>query len=461
MDTHPETADAPGTGIAAGARRVRLCVWGALTTLWRVVSRLAVKSFTEGIFGRAAQSAFWQTLSLPPLLLGLLGALGYIGGIFGPDTVDVIESKILTASHQVFSDNVVDQIIQPTIVDILAHGRGGIVSIGFVLSFWAGSSAISCFVDGIVEAHGQQEERHPVWQRIVALILYVFFLFLSVITLPLVAIGPTYIRRMVPDSWHRIGSQLIDFLYFPAVAFLLIVGLTTLYKLALPKSLPWHRLMGGAVLAGIFFVLASWGLRFYLTIVTKTGYTYGALATPIAFLLFTFFLGFAVVLGAQFNATIQEFWPARTTRLRQLTEWLATQTDALENFPSTGAVTAPLRRMAAPRRSHSSRGLREQRLEERFREKKRRKKERRRAHERYRHQREDQAQHPPAEHPSSGEHLSYPSGGGARTNGAPGRATAPPDESSYPASRPQRRRTSGSKQRPEGWGQSPPGGKVS
>ena len=40
------------------------------------------------------------------------------------------------------------------------------------------------------------------------------------------------------------------------------------------------------------------GLKFYLQWITSTGYTYGALATPIAFLLFAFFLGFAVVIGA-------------------------------------------------------------------------------------------------------------------------------------------------------------------
>ncbi|WP_182357345.1 YihY/virulence factor BrkB family protein [Tomitella gaofuii] len=350
MDEHGQADGAPAHA-AGWARRVCRGVLGALATVWRVIARVSVKSFTEGIFGRSAQAAFWQTLSLPPLLLGLLGSLGYIGGLFGPDTVDLIESKIVTAAHTVFTDNVVDQIIQPTIVDILARGRGAIVSVGFVLSLWAGSSAISCFVDAIVEAHGQKEERHPVWQRVVALFLYLFFLLLSVITLPLVALGPTYIAQIMPDSWYGFGSRLIDIAYFPAVGVLLVAGLTTLNKLALPRSLPWHRLLGGAVLAGVFFVLASAGLRFYLTLVTQTGYSYGALATPIAFLLFTFFLGFAVVLGAQFNAVIQEFWPARRTRIDQLRDWLSTQSDTLDGL-SGAAATSPLRRIAsAPRRT--------------------------------------------------------------------------------------------------------------
>ncbi|MDG3016576.1 YihY/virulence factor BrkB family protein [Speluncibacter jeojiensis] len=330
--TAPEVAPDPGrvpepddcTPTPRGHRSVR----DVLRTPGKVIGRTVVRAWDDSIFGKSAQAAFWQTLSLPPLLLGLLGSLGFVGGWFGPNTVDIVESKIVSASRRVFSPNVVDQIINPTIGDMLARGRGEIVSLGFLLSFWAGSSAISCFVDSICEAHGQQDHRNPVWQRIFALILYVFFLLLGVFILPVVALGPSLIGKILPESWHTLGSQLLDTLYYPAVGVLLLLGLTTLYRLALPKPLPWHRLAGGALLAGVFFLAAATVLRFYLGWVTSTGYTYGALATPIAFLLFTFFLGFAVVLGAELNATVQEFWPARATRIEQMREWLAAQSAA-------------------------------------------------------------------------------------------------------------------------------------
>jgi membrane protein len=101
--------------------------------------------------------------------------------------------------------------------------------------------------------------------------------------------------------------------YYPVVAVLLVVALATLYKLALPRKLPWYRGVPGAVLAMVFFLLGSVGLRIYLSQITRTGYTYGALAAPIAFLLFTFFIGLAIVVGAHFNSAIQEMWPAKTT----------------------------------------------------------------------------------------------------------------------------------------------------
>lgn len=326
----PPRTDAPSTRVAVVRPRSWADRAGARTAAvgrrtGTLIVRVAQKAWTDSIFAKSAAAAFWQTLSLAPLLLGVLGSLGYVGGWFGPDTVQIVESKIIAFSQDLFSASVVSDLIEPTVRDVLGRGRGAVVSVGFVLSLWAGSSAMATFVDAIVEAHDQQDARHPVWQRIFALLLYVLFLVAAVFILPLVALGPTLIGRVLPSPWRATGLQLLDFFYYPGVGLLLIIGLTTLYKLALHTSLPWHRLFGGALVAGVFFMAASDVLRRYLSWVTRTGVTYGALATPIAFLLFTFFLGFAVILGAEFNAAVQEFWPARATRMEQVKEWIANQ----------------------------------------------------------------------------------------------------------------------------------------
>jgi membrane protein len=319
---------------------MRLRGRGPWQVTWRLIWRVATKAWHDSIFGRSATAAFWQTLSLPPLLIGLLGSIGYVGGWFGPDTLNIIEAKIIAFSRDAFSENVVDQLIAPTVADVLQRGRIGIVSVGFVLSLWAGSSAMATFVDSIVLAHGQKDWRNPVWQRIFALLLYVAFLVTAVFVMPVVALGPTLIARAMPQSWDSVGSVLVDYFYYPTVALVLIVGLTTLYKLALHTSLPWHRLLGGSLLAGGFFLAASAGLRRYLGWVAGTGVSYGALASTIAFLLFTFFLGFAVILGAEFNAVVQEFWPARATRIEQMREWITAQAN---DSPTIALATGPLR----------------------------------------------------------------------------------------------------------------------
>jgi membrane protein len=282
----------------------------------RLAIRTLSKSWDDGIFSMAAQAAYWETLSLPPLLLGLLGSLGYVTSWLGQGTLIAIQHGIIRFTNTIFNHEVVSQVIEPTVADILSKGRGDIVSIGFPIALFAGSSAISSLVDSITFAHEQYSVRHPVWQRIFALLIYLVALVFAVLTLPLIALGPVLIERVLPSSWTPWVLNMINTFYYPVVLMVIVLGLTTLYKAALPRSLPWARLLPGAVLAMLVFAISATGLRIYIGAIAHTGYTYGAMATPIAFLLFAFLIGFAVVLGAQLNNAIQELWPVEATKNR-------------------------------------------------------------------------------------------------------------------------------------------------
>jgi membrane protein len=287
---------------------------------WRIVKRTLSKAWDDSIFSESAQAGFWSVLSLPPLLLGMLGSLAFIAPMFGPDTLSTIQSQLISTSNSFFSKNIVSEIIEPTVQDIVQGARGEVVSIGFVISLWAGSSAISAFVDSVVEAHDQTPLRHPVRQRFFALGLYMVMLVGVITTAPLLALGPRKIAEYIPESWDNI----LRFGYYPMLVLGLVAAVTTLYRVALPKPLPTHRLVWGAILATAVFVVATAGLRVYLQYITRTGYTYGALATPIAFLLFAFFLGFAIMIGAELNAAIEEEWPAPQSHMaRWRARWRA------------------------------------------------------------------------------------------------------------------------------------------
>ncbi|MGH3871007.1 MAG: YihY/virulence factor BrkB family protein [Pseudonocardiaceae bacterium] len=304
MDTHahPDVTAEPAPG--RQARRGPL----------RLIARTARKAWDDSFVSMSAQAAFWMTLSLPPLLLGLLGSLGFFTSWFGPAAVDAAQREIVQLAATVFSADVVNQIIRPTVADILTRGHTTIVSVGFVISLWAGSSALASLVDSITAAYQQYTVRHPVWQRIFALLLYIVALIASVLVLPLTALGPDLIPELLPESVRPTVAQLVGIFYYPGLGMLLMLGLATLYKVALPNKLPWHRGLPGALLAMAVFLVTSTALRLYIASVSVTGYTYGALASPIAYLLFSFFIAMAIVLGAEFNSAIEELWPAHATR---------------------------------------------------------------------------------------------------------------------------------------------------
>jgi membrane protein len=162
-------------------------------------------------------------------------------------------------------------------------------------------------------------------QRFYALGLYVVMLVGAIATAPLLALGPRKVAQYLPDSWDNV----LAFGYYPVLFLALIVAMNILYRVSLPKPLPSHRLLFGSVVATVVFLIATLGLRVYLTWITSTGYTYGALATPIAFLLFAFFLGFAIMLGAELNAAIQEEWPASDTHAKRFRWWLEEKAESL------------------------------------------------------------------------------------------------------------------------------------
>jgi membrane protein len=166
--------------------------------------------------------------------------------------------------------------------------------------------------------------------------LYVAMLVMAIATAPFVALGPLKISEHIPASWDNV----LQYGYYPALIFGLVVSVTFLYRVSLPKPLPSHRLVLGAILATLVFMVATVGLRIYLTYITSTGYTYGALATPIAFLLFAFFLGFAIMIGAELNAAIQEEWPAPATHAKRVRWWLEEKAESL-NGSAPNDATAP------------------------------------------------------------------------------------------------------------------------
>ena len=337
MDASAEPAADQAGPAAAGPAHGTPAGWWPL----RLVSRTATKAWNDSFISLSAQAAFWMTLSLPPLLLGMLGSLGFVSSWFGPETVAAAQREIVRLAAGVFSTDVVNQIIRPTVSDILTRGHSSLVSVGFLLSLWAGSSALASLVDSITAAYHQHAVRHPVWQRIFALLVYIMALVGSVFVLPLTALGPDLIPELLPAAIRPTVTELVGIFYYPGLAVLLIVGLATLYHVVVPNKPPWHRGVPGALLAMVVFLVSSAGLRLYIASVTATGYTYGALAAPIAYLLFCFFIAMAIMLGAEFNSAIEELWPADATRLRERRRGLR------RTMPSSDAQP-----LSAPEASH-------------------------------------------------------------------------------------------------------------
>ncbi|RBY91178.1 YihY/virulence factor BrkB family protein [Blastococcus sp. TF02A-30] len=293
----------------------RLASWPAVIRVpLEVLGHTLAKAWKDRILGLSGEAAFWQILSVPPLLIGLLGSLGYLGSLIGDDAVRQIEDKLLSVSAEVLTSDVVDEVVAPTLNDILGSGRLDIVSLGFLLSLWAGSSATATFMNTIVIAYDQRDIRGPIRTRLKALWLFVIGMLVAVVTLPLLVLGREVLVALFPRTWQPVATVLINGIYWPVVLAGLVLALTSFYHVVLADRLPWRRHLPGTMLAVGFFLVAALVLRAYVADILTAALPYGALAAPIGVLLFLFFFGMAVLLGAELNATIQARWPAPLRR---------------------------------------------------------------------------------------------------------------------------------------------------
>ena len=275
---------------------------------WRLLKDTVNSCVEYRILGLAAEAAFFTLLSLPPLLLGLIGLLGYVDAWTSTTTVASIERNILGAAQTVLSERGVNDIAKPLLDDVTTGARPDVISIGFAIALWSGSRAVNVFIDTITVMYGLDGHRGIVKTRLLAFLLYVVALLLGAVVLPLAVVGPDRVVDLVP--W---GTEVISVLYWPLVIVLTVAFLTTLYHVSVPVRSPWIEDMPGALVALAMWVLGSFLLRIYLTSTVEGPTIYGSLAAPIAVLLWIGVSAFAVLVGAAVNAAIDRVWPSLAT----------------------------------------------------------------------------------------------------------------------------------------------------
>ncbi|WP_328383587.1 YihY/virulence factor BrkB family protein [Streptomyces sp. NBC_00400] len=297
------------------------------------------------VTGLAAEAAFWSLLSLPPLILGLLGALGYTNAWIGHDTLDSVRRHILGAAGTVLSAKGVNEIARPLLNDVFTGRRPDVISLGFAIALWSGSRAMNVFVDTITIMYGLDGRRGIIKTRLLAFALYLAALVVGAVALPLMVAGPDTVV-----SWLPAGEHIIRALYWPVVLLLSVAFLTTLYHASVPVRSPWPEDIPGAVVALGMWVLGSFLLRLYLTSTVEGPTIYGSLAAPVAVLLWIGVSAFAVLVGAAMNASLDRVWPSVATaaareevarRAAAKAEAAGTGTKAEEAGAGDGQGTSP------------------------------------------------------------------------------------------------------------------------
>lgn len=308
----PRNRDPVTTGVPTRVALKAAVTSFVLATL-RFVGRLTASTtricMRYRVTGLAAEAGFFALLSLPPLILGLVASVGYVGARLETNLLDALKDEVAQIAGTFLTQDAVTTVILPTFDDVFTGGRFDIVSIGFVLSLWSGSRALNVFVDTISIMYGLGGQRGIVRTRALSFTLYIASLLVGVIVIPLVLVGPGLLGDLLRKWNLPLDPAAFGSLYWPTVTLMAVVGLTTLYHLATPIRTRWLRDIPGALLALVIWVVSSFVLRLVISYSVDGTSIYGPLATPIVVLVWLYFLAIAVLIGAALNASVDEMFP--------------------------------------------------------------------------------------------------------------------------------------------------------
>ncbi|NUP11727.1 MAG: YihY/virulence factor BrkB family protein [Polyangiaceae bacterium] len=283
-------------------------VGGMLVYFWRGVR-------DHRVDGLAAEVAFFSLFALPPALLALFSAVGFVARALGPDVMNRVRAEVVEKALGVMTEDAVREMVVPTMDKLFEEGRLDLLSVGVLFALFSTSRAADTLLSALHVVY-RLDERFAMWRRRGLAVLYTLVATVwGAVLMPLLVVGPTFARAVASRvGYEGIFETLWSALYWPVVIASVVLSLTAVYHFALPWRTPFLRDLPGALFAMSLWIGGSAGLRAYGRWTVESSPIYGALASPMILLLWLYFTAFALLMGAELNAAIEAAWPTVSRR---------------------------------------------------------------------------------------------------------------------------------------------------
>ena len=245
----------------------------------------------------AAALSYYFVLSLFPALIFLSAvvaflpvpdlfgqALGMMGRFIPPDSMGLVRRVL---------------------ADVITPNRSAFLSFGILATLWAASGGFSAAIEALNVAYDVNDDR-PFWKtRPLAIALAFIIGGLLLLALAVMIVGPRF-GWWLADRVHL--SSLWIFLW-PYIHWSVAVGFTilaveALYFLAPNVKQRFLATLPGAVVAVGCWIALSYLLGAYFRHFANFNKTYGTLGAAVALMVWLYWTGFAMLVGAELNSEL-------------------------------------------------------------------------------------------------------------------------------------------------------------
>ena len=245
----------------------------------------------------AAALAYYFVLSLFPALIFLSAVVAYL------PVPDLFNQALALMARFLPVDSM--GLVRRVLGDVVTPNRGTFLSFGILGTLWAASGGFAAIIEALDTAY-QVKDARPFWKtRPLAVGLAFIIGTLVLISLSVMVVGPRF------GEWlaGRVHLSGLFVLLWPYIHWTIAVGFTVLaiealYFLAPNVKQRFLATLPGAILSVGCWIGLSYLLGTYFRHFGTFNKTYGTLGAAIALMVWLYWTGFAMLVGAELNAEL-------------------------------------------------------------------------------------------------------------------------------------------------------------
>ncbi|QFU08745.1 YihY/virulence factor BrkB family protein [Palleronia sp. THAF1] len=272
-----------------------------------IVREAGLRLWSDDAFGLAGNVAFRVLLAVFPFLIFTSSLTAFFGS---PTMADDLISFLIAIVPETLIEPIVSEVRQ-----VMTVPRGGVLSVGILLTIWFALGGVDGIRVGLNRAYGVPENR--AWYVLYPLMA----LMVVVASLVLVVVGYLLVLGPRAGSWMHVlfpsfdpASVTVGFVRYPAAGMILVFSLFLAHVF-----LPARRTRFSSIYPGVLFTVGAWtaltaAFSYYLGHFATYASYYGGLAGIVAALYFLYLAALVLIFGGELNRAIRIRRLARALR---------------------------------------------------------------------------------------------------------------------------------------------------
>jgi membrane protein len=263
----------------------------------RVIVKVASDVSQNHIFSVAAALSYYFLLALFPALIVFTTLVGYL-------PIPHLFNTIVEAMAHVVPPQSMG-LVRRVVSDVTSRNHAALLSFGLLGALWTCSSAFATMIEALNVAYDVPETR-PMWKtRLLTLELTLLVGLLVPVAVAFLVVGPHFGKFLALHlGLSRTFAVFWPIMQHVVAAILMVLAVEGLYFLAPNLKHTFSASLPGAVFAVVGWIALSDGLGFYFQKFEHLNKTYGVLGGGIALLVWLYWSGFIILVGAELNAEL-------------------------------------------------------------------------------------------------------------------------------------------------------------